>query len=101
MGQISFTPPDDWAPSDAAGQTRYWVRLRTQAAATTIAKFDLLEPVYDYSSYYGAGWFIDENTQRLNFQIGDNSFLPANGLPEPPARPWLRSRALRLLRRPV
>ena len=74
-GQISFTPPDDWAPSAAAGQTRYWVRLRTEAPAATAAKFDLLEPVYDYSSYYGAGWFIDETTQRLNFQIGVNSFV--------------------------
>ena len=73
-GKISFTAPDDWAPGDAAGQTRYWVRLRTQAAATTIAKFDLLEPVYDYSSYYGAGWFMTEYTQRLNFQIGNNTF---------------------------
>ncbi len=73
-GKITFTPPEDWSPSSAAGLTRYWLRVRTESAATTAAKFDLLEPVYDYSSYYGAGWFIDETTQRLNFQIGVNSF---------------------------
>ena len=72
-GKISFTPPDDWAPSDAAGQTRFWVRLRTQAAATTIAKFYLLEPDYDNRSFYGAGWFMTENTMRLNFQNGNNT----------------------------
>jgi CubicO group peptidase (beta-lactamase class C family) len=73
-GKITFTPPDDWTPTALANQTRYWLRVRTGSASTSAAKFDILEPDYDYSSYYGAGWFIDETTQRLNFQIGVNSF---------------------------
>ena len=75
QGQITFTPPEDWSSSAVAGQTRFWLRVRTELASTTAAKFDLLEPVYDYSSYYGAGWFMDETTERLNFQIGNNSFV--------------------------
>jgi CubicO group peptidase (beta-lactamase class C family) len=74
VGQITFTSPENWLPHAIGGQTRYWLRVRTETAASTAAEFDLLEPTYDNKSFYGFGWFVYESEHRLNFQAGTGTF---------------------------